>query len=358
MAYSYSKSLSDTGGNKMSEVLKELIKKVAGRENLSQEETKKAFDEIINENATQSQIGSFLTALSIKGETSDEIKALVNTIYENALKIKAPEEAIDIHGTGGDFSNSFNISTASTFVVGAAGVKIAKHGNKSNTGRSGSGDAFEALGANIDLEPERVEKMIQDIGMGFMFAQKFHPKLKVIVNIRKEIGVQTIFNLAFPLVSPANVKYHSIGVSKWELAPLYMDVLKKLGCKRIAIIHGFGGMDEISIRGESKMLFYEEGKEEKLIIIKPEDFGMKREKIEKIQVKDAQESASIIMGIFENKITDSRKDIVLLNSAVGLMVSGKVKSMEEGVKLADELIKDGKALQKLNEFVEKSKYLS
>ena len=341
----------------MSEILKEIIKKAARKENLSQREIKKAMAEIINKKATPSQIGAFLIALSIKGETPEEIKALVDVIYENALKIKAPKEAIDIHGTGGDFSGSFNISTASTFVVAANGVIIAKHGNKSSTGRSGSGDAFEALGVNINLKPKDVEKCINKIGMGFMFAQKFHPKLKPIVGPRREIGVRTIFNLAFPLVSPANVKYHSLGVAKWELASLYMNVLKKIGCKRIAIIHGENGMDEISISSPSKILFYDKGKQ-KLMKIKPEDFGMKRANIKKIQIKNAKQSAAIIKGIFKNKITDCRKDIVLLNSAVGLLVAGKVKTIKEGIKMANKTIKSGKALQKLKEFSEISNKLA
>ncbi|MEK6860449.1 MAG: anthranilate phosphoribosyltransferase, partial [Nanoarchaeota archaeon] len=270
----------------MSEILREFIKKVSGGDNLSQEEMKNAMDEIINNKATSAQIGSFLTALSIKGETSEEIRALVEVIYENAFKIKAPENSVDIHGTGGDFSGSFNISTASTFVVAASGITIAKHGNKSNTGRSGSGDAYESLGIKVDVLPEEVEKCINDIGIGFMFAQKFHPKLKPIVNPRKEIGIRTIFNLAFPLVSPANVKYHSIGVAKWELSRLYMDVLRKLGCKRIAIIHGDDGMDEISISDSSRILFYDGNKEE-LIKINPEHYGMQKSDIKKIQVKNS-----------------------------------------------------------------------
>jgi anthranilate phosphoribosyltransferase len=332
----------------MSEILRPIIGKVAKRENLSHDEIKIAMTEIINEKATPAQIGAFLTALSIKGETTDEIKALVEVIYENALKINAPKDAIDIHGTGGDFSDSFNISTASTFVVAAAGAIIAKHGNKSNTGRSGSADAFEALGININLKPNEVEQCINDVGIGFMFAQNFHPKLKPIVNPRKEIGVRTIFNLAFPLVSPANVKNHSLGVATWELAPFYMDVLKKLGCNRIAIIHGCDGMDEISISGPSKILFYD-GIKEETIIINPEDFGMETAEMKNIQVKGSEESAATIRKIFEGKINDCRKDIVILNSAVGLLVAGKAISIHDGVEMAKNLIESGKALNKLNE---------
>lgn len=336
--------------------IKEIIKKLVSKNDLSEQEIIAFMENVAQEKATSAQIGAFLTALAMKGETAEEIFSLSQFIYKNALRVGPFEDALDIHGTGSDGSGSFNISSTTIFVAAAAGVVIAKHGNRSSSGSSGAADVLEALGININLEPEQVEKCIKKIGIGFMFAQKFHPKLKLIVGPRKEIGVKTIFNKAFPLVSPANVKNHFLGITDWQLAPLFTEVLKKQGCKRFMLIHGQDPMDEVSISSPTDVYEYLDGKE-KHYSIRPEDFGFRKYPLSEVQGGTPQQNAEITRRILSNIENGPKHEIILLNSAASFVIAGKAKDWQEGIKLADEIIKSGNALRKLQELIKLSNVL-
>jgi len=333
--------------------IKEIIKKLYLKKDLDGQEILFFMENVAKNIVSEAQIGAFLTALAIKGESSNEIFALSKFIYDNAIKIGPFENALDIHGTGSDGSGSFNISSTTIFVVAAAGVTIAKHGNRSSSGRSGAGDVLEALGINIELKPKQVEECIKKIGMGFMFAQKFHPKLKLITKPRKEIGIKTIFNKAFPLVSPANVKNHFLGISDWNLAPLFSDVLKKRGCKRFVLVHGQDPMDEVSISSPTNLWQYLDGQEKKYII-QPKDFGLSGYQLSDVKGGSPKENAKITRAILKNKEKGAKKEIILLNAGLSLVIANKVKNIKEGIILADELIKSGKALLKLEELIKTS----
>lgn len=333
--------------------VKEIIKKLVSKNDLTGQEVFAFMEDVAQEKVTPAQIGAFLTALAMKGETAEEIFSLSQFIYKNALQIGPFEKALDIHGTGSDGSGSFNISSTTIFVVAAGGVVIAKHGNRSSSGSSGAADVLEALGVNINLEPKQAEECVKKIGIGFMFAQKFHPKLKPIVGPRKEVGIKTIFNKAFPLVSPANVKNHFLGITDWQLAPLFAEVLKKQGCKRFMLIHGQDPMDEVSISSPTDIYEYLDGKERQYSI-QPEDFGFNKYPLSEIQGGTPKENAEITKRILSNTETGSKREIILLNSAASFIIAGKAKDWQGGIKLADEIITSGKALQKLQELVKLS----
>lgn len=335
----------------------EIIKKLVSKNNLSETEVFAFMENVAREKATSAQIGAFLTALIMKGETAEEIFSLSQFIYNNALKIGPFETALDIHGTGSDGSGSFNISSTTIFVVAAGGVVIAKHGNRSSSGSSGAADVLEALGVNINLEPKQVEDCIKKIGIGFMFAQKFHPKLKPVAQPRKELGIKTIFNKAFPLVSPANVKNHFLGITDWQLAPLFTEVLKKQGCKRFMLIHGQDPMDEVSISSSTDVWEYLDGKE-KQYIVNPKDFGFSQCSLSQVKGGLPIENAGITKRILSNIETGPKREIILMNSAASFVISGKVKTWREGIDLADEIISSGKALKKLQELIKLSNSLA
>lgn len=332
---------------------KEIIKKLVSKNNLTEQEIFAFMENVAQEKITPAQIGAFLTALAMKGETAEEIFSLSQFIYKNALQIGPFENALDIHGTGSDGSGSFNISSTTIFVVAAGGIVIAKHGNRSSSGSSGAADVLEALGININLEPKQVEECIKKIGIGFMFAQKFHPKLKPIVGPRKEVGIKTIFNKAFPLVSPANVKNHFLGITDWQLAPLFAEVLKKQGCKRFMLIHGQDPMDEVSISSPTDIYEYLDGKERQYSIL-PENFGFNKYPLSEIQGGAPKENAEITKRILSNAEIGPKREIILLNSAASFIIAGKAKNWQEGIKLAGEIITNGKALQKLQELIKLS----
>ena len=330
--------------------IQEIIKKLTLKEDLSDSEVTFFMESVAKNQVAESQIGAFLKALAIKGETTDEILALAQFIDNRAIKIGPFENALDIHGTGGDGSDSFNISTTTIFVVVAAGVTIAKHGNRSSSGRSGSGDVLEALGVNIDLQPTQVEQCIKDVDIGFMFAPNFHPQLKPIHGPRKELGIKTVFNKAFPLVSPAGVKNHFLGVTDWKLAPVFAEVLKNKGCKRFVLVHGQDPLDEVSISSDTKLWQYFDG-QEKQYTTRPEDFGFRRHPLSTIKGGSPSENAQITKNILADKEKGAKREIILLNAGLSLLIADKVQNMKDGIKLADQLIRDGRALTKLQELI-------
>src|SRR3989338_748921 len=257
---------------------------------------------------------------------------------------------VDTCGTGGGVSGTFNISTVAALVAAGAGIPIAKHGNRSVSSRCGSADVLEALGVKIDIEPKRVEECINTIGIGFIFAPKFHQAMRFAMPGRKEIGIRTVFNILGPLTNPAKASAQVLGVFKPELTKLMAEVLKKLGSKEAIVVHGLDGLDEISISDKTQVSHLKNG-QVKNYLIKPKNFGVKKAKRTEIQGGSANENAAIALAILNNEEKGAKRNIVLMNAAAALCVGGKAKDLKQGFKLAAESIDTGAAQQKLNELI-------
>lgn len=331
-------------------MIQEAIKKLIVGNNLLEQEAIDSMNMIMEGNATPAQIGSFITALRIKGETVEEITGCAKVMRDKADRFESQlDYFIDIVGTGGDGSNSFNISTASAIVTAAAGIPVAKHGNRSVSSLTGSADVLEALGVNIMLTSEQAKKCLEDINICFMFAPVFHKSMKYAAGPRKELGIRTIFNVLGPLTNPAGAKGQVMGVFDCKLTETMARVLLKLGTERAMVVHGMDGMDEITITTstlvsevkDGKVLSYE---------IKPEDFGIKACSKSDLKGGDAKVNSDIIVSIFNGE-KGPKRDIVLLNSAAALYVGKKVHSLKDGIELAGELIDTGKASKKLEQLV-------
>ncbi|MEW6118024.1 MAG: anthranilate phosphoribosyltransferase [Nitrospirota bacterium] len=328
-------------------MIKEAINLLIQNISLSEEEMAECMTEIMEGRATDAQIGAFLTALRIKGETIDEITGAARVMREKATKIKAPEGVIDTCGTGGDMSNTFNISTVVAFVVAALGVPVAKHGNRSVSSLSGSTDVLEALGVKIDLPPEKVEKCLFETNFGFLFAPLFHPAMKYAIGPRREIGVRTIFNILGPLTNPASAKRQVLGVFASRLTDLLASVLGNLGAVDAMVVHGADGLDEITVCDGTRISRYR-NKAVETSYITPEDYGFKRADTREIVGGTKEENARIALSILNGK-DGPRRDIVLLNATAALMVSGITEEFSTGLDMAAEAIDSKKALQKLEE---------
>lgn len=311
-------------------------------------------EEIMSGKATPPQIGAFLTALKIKGETPAEIAAFARTMRDFATKIDPDvgEPLVDTCGTGGDELNSFNISTTAMFVAAGAGVKIAKHGNRSVTSRSGSADVLEEMGVDIDLSPGKAEEALEKVGLAFMFAPAYHGAMKHAIGPRKEIEIRTVFNILGPLTNPAGAKSQVLGVYDPSLTEKLARVLKKLDCRRAMVVHGMDGLDEISTLGKTKISKLDSGGIDSYTV-KPEDFGISRARPGDISGGDPEKNARILLRIFEGEAGPER-DIVVLNTAAAIFVGGKAGGLEEGIELAEESIDSGKAYEKLVSFVKET----
>ena len=333
-------------------MIQQSIQKLLEKEDLTLKEAEDVMNEIMSGKATDAQIAGFLVALRLKGETIDEITACAKVMREKASRIKPnnQDKLIDVVGTGGDKSGTFNISTAAAFVVAGAGVPVAKHGNKGVSSKCGSADVLTALGVKIDLDPKQVEACINKVGMGYMFAPKFHGAMKYAIGPRKELAVRTIFNILGPLTNPAEAPFELMGVFDPDLTEPLAEVLGKLGCKHAMVVHG-SGLDEITLEGPTKVSEYKEGKV-KTYEIKPSDFGIKLAELKEVLGNAPEDNAKIILGILNGKEKGPKRDIVTLNAAVALYVAGKASSIKEGVSLADESIDSGKALEKLEKMKE------
>ncbi|HLT98139.1 MAG TPA: anthranilate phosphoribosyltransferase [Burkholderiaceae bacterium] len=293
---------------------------------------------------------ALLMGLRVKKETIGEITAAAQVMREFALPVPVsqPDELLDMCGTGGDGSNTFNISTAAMFVAAAAGVKIAKHGNRSASSSSGSADVLEALGVNINLSPEQVAECIDRIGIGFMFAPAHHGAMKNIAAVRKELGVRTIFNILGPLTNPANAANQLMGVFHPDLVGIQVRVLQRLGAKHVLIVHGKDGMDEGSL-GASTMVGELKNGEVREYEIHPEDFGMSMVSNRSIKVANREESAALLKEALNN-VTGPARDIVALNAGLAIYTGNKADSIDEGLQLAYECMRNGAASAKLEEF--------
>ncbi|MDP3804544.1 MAG: anthranilate phosphoribosyltransferase [Candidatus Omnitrophota bacterium] len=331
-------------------MIREAIEKAVNRINLSEGEIREVFDEIMSGKAAQSQIGSFLTALRMKGETVDEITGAAKVMREKSVHINVGEAVVDTCGTGGSKANTFNISTTAAFVVAGCGLKVAKHGNRGSSSLCGSADVLEALGVRLDTSPELVERCIREVGMGFMYAPLFHGAMKHAVGPRKEIGIRTIFNILGPLSNPANAASQVLGVYDAALTEVMAGVLKNLGVRRAFVVHGMDGLDEITITGETKISELNDGKITTYVVT-PEKFGLKEAALEDIKGGSAKENAEILLSILKGS-PGSMRDIVLLNSSAALVCGFKAKDFKDGVKLAKGAIDSGKALDRLQKMIE------
>jgi anthranilate phosphoribosyltransferase len=328
-------------------MIKEAINLLVSGINLSESEMAECMKEIMEGRTTDAQIGSFLTALRIKGETVDEITGAARIMRDKAATIKAPEGVLDTCGTGGDMSHTFNISTTTALVVAAAGIPVAKHGNRAVSSHSGSADVLESLGIRIELSPDKVEKCLSDTGFGFLFAPLFHPAMKYAIGPRREMGIRTIFNILGPITNPAGAKRQILGVFSSKLTDPLAQVLGNLGAEDAMVVHGEDGLDEITITNGTKVSRYVNGGVENMYF-SPEDFGLTRAKKEDLIGKGREENAAMTLNILKGE-HGPKRDIVLINSAAALTVSGKTADLLEAIEMARASIDSGKALQKLEE---------
>lgn len=335
-------------------MIKEAISKVVDGVHLTREEMITCMNEIMTGEATQAQIGSFITALRLKGETVEEITGAAIVMREKATRINVDgelkENIVDTCGTGGSGINTFNISTASAFVVSGAGLRVAKHGNRGVSSPCGSADVMKALGVNIDIEPKKVKECIERIGIGFLYAPSFHSAMKFAIGPRREIGIRTIFNILGPLTNPANASCQVLGVYDEVLTDKLANVLNNLGSKRAFVVHGMDKLDEITITDKTKV---SELKDKKVTsyYINPEDFGIKRAKLLDIKGGTIEENAGIIKKVLEGE-RGPRQDVVLLNASSALVACGMAKDFKKGVEIALFSIESGKAKEKLEKLIE------
>jgi len=300
--------------------------------------------------ATPAQLGAFLTALALKGETTQEIAGMAKVMREMALQVKVDGELIDTVGTGGDGKNTFNISTATAFVAAGAGLKVAKHGNRAASGSCGSADVLEALGVQIELSPEAVAQCVNEVGVGFMFAPAFHPAMRYAGPVRREIGIRTVFNILGPLTNPAGAQTQLLGVAFPELGGIMAEVLGFLGSHHAMIVHGHGGLDEISLSGDTSVWEVRGGEVEEWTL-HVEDTGLPETPIEAIRGGTKEENAATMRRVFQGEQGPVR-DMVLLNSAGVLMVGDKAESIRKGVEMSAGIIDSGAALAKLDQMID------
>jgi anthranilate phosphoribosyltransferase len=328
-------------------MIQDAISKLIEKKDLTMQEAETVMNEIMSGGATDAQIAGFLIALRLKGETIDEITACAKVMRQKASRIKPKnhDALIDVVGTGGDKSGTFNISTVAAFVTVGAGIPVAKHGNKGVSSKSGSADVLAALGININLEPKQVEECISEVGIGYMFAPKFHSAMKYAIGPRRELGVRTIFNILGPLTNPAEAPFELMGVFDEELVEPLAEVLGKLGCKRALVIHG-NGLDEFTLEGETKVAEYQNGHVE-TYMVKPTDFGIKLAGLSEIQGGTPQDNAKITLDILNGK-KGPKREVVVLNAGAAIYTQGRAESIQEGIDLAQDSIDSKKALEKLN----------
>lgn len=333
-------------------MIKEAIVKLTKSEDLSYKEAEKVMSEIMKGEASQIQISAFLVALNIKGETIDEITAFATEMRRHGIKVQKNQEVLEIVGTGGDHSNSFNISTTSSIVASALGVPVAKHGNRAMTSKSGSADLLEALGVNISISPEKSAKLLEEIGICFLFAQKYHIAMKHVAPVRRELPIRTVFNVLGPLLNPAGANMQLMGVYDETLVEPMAKVLSNLGIKSSMVVYGQDGFDEISISAPTSVCEVRNGMI-KSYVITPEQFGFTRCKKEDLIGGLPEENARITMDIL-NGVKGPMRDAVILNSAAALYIAKQEITLEEAIKEIKEVIDSGKALEQLNKFVKLS----
>lgn len=330
-------------------MIKEAIIQLSNKEDLSYETAEQVMDEIMSGTVSELQIGAYLIALSMKGETIDEITGSAKGMRNHAVKLLHDMDVLEIVGTGGDHSNSFNISTSSAIIAAAAGIPVAKHGNRAASSKCGAADVLEALGVNITVSPEQSKEMLEKINICFLFAQKYHLAMKYVAPVRKQLAVRTVFNILGPLSNPAGASMQLMGVYDESLLEPLANVLARLGVKRAMVVYGQDSLDEISLSAPTSVCELKDGEITKYEIT-PEQFGFKRCTKEELVGGTKEENAKIIRDIFSG-VKGPKRDAVVLNSAAALHVAKENLSMEDAIKEVEQLIDSKKALEKLEEFI-------
>jgi len=333
-------------------MIKEAIYKLINREDLSLDMAESVMDEIMNGEVTHAQIASFITAMRMKGESIEEITACARSMRKHGDKLKSDRDVLEIVGTGGDGANTFNISTISSLVISAAGIPVAKHGNRSVSSKCGSADVLEALGVNIDIPVEKSEKILEEIGICFMFAPRYHSSMKHAAPVRKELGIRTIFNILGPLTSPAAAQYQLLGVYDENLVEPLARVLANLGVKRAMVVHGHDGLDEITLTSSSTVCEVNNGRLNSFFL-DPKQFGFRYCKLNDLAGGDPAENADIARRILNGE-KGPRREIILLNAAVCLYMVYNNITLRECVRMAEDVIDSKKALEQLNKFIQLS----
>lgn len=329
-------------------MIKEAILKVFRKEDLSYQEAKAVMDEIMEGQATTVQMSSYLTALSMKGETVDEITASAEAMRGHCVRLLHEMDVLEIVGTGGDGSNSFNISTTSSLVISAAGVPVAKHGNRAASSKCGAADVLEALGVNIGVQPELSTALLEQIGICFLFAQNYHIAMKYVAPVRKELGIRTIFNILGPLANPAGANMELMGVYDEALVEPLAQVLANLGVKRAMVVYGTDGLDEISMSAPTKVCEVQNGSFTSYTLT-PEEFGFTRCDKNALAGGTPEENAAITREILAG-VPGAKRDAVLLNSGAAIYLAGKAANIQEGIDIAKDIIDSGKAMEQLELF--------
>jgi anthranilate phosphoribosyltransferase len=339
-------------------MIKEAINLLVSGQSLTMEQAAEVMEETTTGQLTPAQFGAFVTALRIKGETADEIAGLASVMRAKAIRVETSGPVIDIVGTGGDNSKSFNISTTAAFVAAGASIRVAKHNNRAMTSQCGSADVLEALGMKIELDAAQVKECLEKIGIGFMFAPMFHPSMKFAAAPRREIGIRTVFNILGPLTNPARAEYIVLGVPSEELGEKLAQVLHRLGSKHAMVVYGLSGMDEISLDGKSRVWELNNG-EIKVYELSPEDFGFTVIGVKALLGGTPQENARIVRSVLEGE-KGARRDAVVINAAAGMVVGRQTKNpsglpaLKEGVRIAEKVIDSGRALEKLEQLIKLS----
>ena len=334
-------------------MIKEAILKLAKKEDLTYEMAEAVMNEIMSGEATPVQMSAYLTALSIKGETIDEITASAAGMRAHCIKLLHNMDVLEIVGTGGDGSNSFNISTTSSLVIAAAGVPVAKHGNRAASSKSGAADVLEALGVNISIPPEKSAQLLKDISICFLFAQNYHVAMKYVAPIRKELGIRTVFNILGPLSNPAGANMELMGVYDESPVEPLAQVMAKLGVSRGMVVYGKDSLDEISMCAPTAVCEIKDGWFQSYELT-PEQFGYERCDKSQLTGGSPQENAEITKAILEGREKGAKRQAVCLNAGAALYITGKAETIEQGVRMAESLIDDGSALRKLEEFITES----
>jgi anthranilate phosphoribosyltransferase len=326
-------------------MIREAITQLVAGEALSEADAAAVMEEVMTGMATPSQLGAFLTALRLKGETVDEVTGLARVMREKALHVELPAATtvVDTCGTGGDASGTFNVSTAAGLVAAAGGQPVAKHGNRAASSRCGSADVLEALGVKIELTPEQVQQCIANVGFGFMFAPSFHPAMRHVGPTRREIGIRTIFNILGPLTNPASARYQVLGVADPRLVPLMGEALLRLGCTRALVVYGEDGVDELSLAGPTRICEVD-GRQGTLreSRITPADVGLDQHERAHVLGGDAAQNAALLTDVFAGKVSGAPGDMVALNAGAALYVTDRASSIAEGVRQARDIVSSGR----------------
>ncbi len=331
-------------------MIREAIEELVAGNSLSTEQAAEAMNEIMSGEATPAQFGAFVTALRLKGESTDEIAGMAQVMREKALRVNVDGPLVDTAGTGGDASGSFNISTTAGLVAAGAGVKVAKHGNRAMSGACGSADVLEALGVRIDLSPEGVQRCLEEVGFGFMFAQRYHPSMRFAAGPRREIGIRTVFNILGPLTNPAGATSHLVGVADAGVAEKMAQVLGRLGGAHALVVHGKDGLDEITLGDETQVWELKDGSVS-TYTTSPEEMGFSSVALENLRAGSVEDSVRMLQDVLQGMAGPTR-DIVLMNATAALLAADKVASLKDGVGIAAKSIDSGEANRKLEALVE------